>query len=181
MQNATWNTCTNWNDSVPLCFDFFSHLQIYSPRPRLPWKGCWHFVEGLNLTPSSARRLEHIVKSRPSESANKPTRTEISSFSDATGMFEILSLLSNVLLRCPHTNSGVWAVAVLASAKKNHIYFHSMSQMNKTTEPWRLAQQERVVEMSFSRHAHAYMAILWCHNLFRRLNRINAIVQRKEV
>ena len=65
-------------------------------------------------------------------------------------MFGILSVLSNVLLRCPHTNSVVRVVAALASAKKNRIYFHSRSQMNKTTEPLRLVQHECVVEMNYS-------------------------------
>ena len=29
---------------------------------RFPWRGCWHLVEGLNLTPSRARCLGHTVE-----------------------------------------------------------------------------------------------------------------------
>ena len=71
-----------------ISFAIFRFIPLSTLRLRFPWRGCRHFIEGLNLTPSSARCLGHIVKSRPSEWPNKPVRAKMSSFSDATSVWD---------------------------------------------------------------------------------------------
>ena len=135
MQNKIFLiTCTDWNYSVPLSLDFaVFRLTPLSPLPfRLPWRGCWHFFGGRNLTPRTARCLGQIVKSRPSSSSNRPTRAKMSFFSDTSHDWDTFTSLRCSFMPSAHEFSG----AVRAIAKRNRIPFHRRSQMNRKAETY---------------------------------------------
>lgn len=105
LQSDLLNQYTKCNPKLPaptgttmfhfalISFAIFRFIPLSTLRLRLPCRGCWHFIEGLNLTPSSARCFGHIVKSRPSDSLNKPARAKMSSFSDATHVWDTFTFL----------------------------------------------------------------------------------------
>ena len=117
-----------------MSFAILRFIPLSTFRLWFPWRGCWHFIVGLNLTPSSARCFGHIVKSRPSEASNKPTEhgSEYAP-SQTQRSFVILWRLSDALLCYLRINSGVQAAPVLA--KKYRIRFHRGLLMNTITEP----------------------------------------------
>ena len=110
MQNKIFLiTCTDWNYSALFLISFaVFRLTPLSPLPfRLPWRGCWHFFDGRNLTPRTARCLRQIVKSRPSSSSNKPTRAKMSFFSDTTHDWDTFTSLRCSFMPSAHEFSGI--------------------------------------------------------------------------
>jgi len=89
-----------------ISFAILRFIPLSTFRLWFPWRGCWHFIVGLNLTPSSAQCFGHIVKSRPSEASNKPTRARISSFSDATLVYDTLTSLRYSFMLSTHELRG---------------------------------------------------------------------------
>ena len=104
-----------------ISFAIFRFIPLSTLRLWFPWRGCWHFVEGLNLTPSSARCFGHIVKSRPSESPNKPTRARMSSFSDATHVWDTLTSLKCSFTLSPHEFRGMSCCRPGQRKEKSHL------------------------------------------------------------
>lgn len=90
-----------------ISFAIVRFIPLSTLRLRLAWRGCWHFFEGLNLTSSSARCLGHIVKSRPSESPNKPTRARMSCFSDTTLVWDTFRSLRCSFMLSVHEFRGI--------------------------------------------------------------------------
>lgn len=106
-----------------ISFAIFRFIPLSTLRLRLPWRGCWHFFEGLNLTPSSARCLGHIVKSlksRPSGSPNKPTRARMSCFSDATHVWDTFMSLRCSFMPSVHEFKGISCCRPGQREEKSH-------------------------------------------------------------
>ena len=82
----------------------FAHLSTL--RLWFPWRGCWHLGEGLNLKPNCTRCSGHTWKSWPPESPNKPTWAKISSFSDKTHVWDILTSFKCSFLLSIHEVRG---------------------------------------------------------------------------
>ena len=103
-----------------ISFAISRFIPLSALRLWLPWRGCWHFVEGLNLTPSSARCLGHIVKSRPSKSPNKPTRARMSCFSDTTHVWDTFMSLRCSFMLSAHESRGISCCRPGQREEKSH-------------------------------------------------------------
>ena len=116
----------------------FKLIPLWTFRFRLPWRGCSTFLK-VWISPQVLHDVSGILWNRDRQIHRTNQHEQEWALSRMQHMFEIFWRLSSAVLCYLNTNSGVLVVAVLAIVKKNHIHFHSRSQMNKTAEPLRLA------------------------------------------